>query len=82
MGSTVINDYTKGYGGNGGGMIRISSNTLVLSGALLASGYVGKDSVAVANAPSVSAGAGGAGGSILIRAKSLTCVTGNAIEVK
>ena len=76
-----MNDYTHGYGGNGGGMIRISSNTLVLSGSLLANGYVGKDYQTPTTAIS-GAGAGGAGGSILIRAKSLTCVTGNSIEVK
>lgn len=63
-------------------MIRISTNTLVLSGSLLATGNVGKDASVISNAPTVGAGAGGAGGSILIRAKSLTCATGNAIDVK
>ena len=64
-------------------MIRISANTLTISGSLLAIGSGGLAGLPLQTvAPITAAGGGGAGGSILIRAKALTCAAGNSVDVR
>jgi len=84
-GSITTDDFSSWYGWNGWGMIRISSNTLYLSGKLLANGQdwwnITPDSTPN-RTPILWAWGGWWGGSILIRAKALNCNTWNSIEVK
>jgi len=77
----ILNDFNTGYGWNGWGMIRISTNILELNGKLLANWQAWKNYKAL-NSINYWAGWWWAGWSILIRAKALNCNTGNSIEVK